>query len=116
MTISAVDPPKLEPVLYEQLLQLNDLSEIRSDSQNLLSPKAVEEASDRPKWTRLAAQSCQIPNEMYIETEASDNGCFYLAFSHDGKYLACALSEEYDYPILVYKVQACPTCNLRLKI
>lgn len=77
--------------------------DMRSDSQNLLSAKS-EEAVEQPKWTRHAAQSCQIPNDLYLETEACDNGCFYVAFSHDGKYLACALSDEYDYPILVYKV------------
>ncbi|XP_031776804.1 jouberin-like isoform X1 [Nasonia vitripennis] len=104
VSISAVEPPKVEPVFYDQLLQLNDPSEVRSDSQNVLSSKVEEEKTDRPKWTRLAAQSCQIPNESYLEAEASENGCFYVTFSHDGKYLACALSEEYDYPILVYKI------------
>lgn len=108
VSVSAIEPPKLEPVFYEQLaLHPDDLADHQGDSQKALSAgKPVEEVSEPPKWTRLAAQSCQIPNETYLETEASENGCFYVAFSHDGKYLACALSEEYDYPILVYKVRS----------
>ncbi|XP_058792514.1 uncharacterized protein LOC131664986 [Phymastichus coffea] len=104
VSISPIDPPKLEPVFSEQLLQLHDLSEVHSDSQNLHPVGKSEEVPEPPKWTRHAAQSCQIPNETYFETEAGDSGCFYVVFSNDGKYLACALSDDYDYPILVYKI------------
>jgi hypothetical protein len=106
----AVEPPKLEPVFYEQPLYLVNLAEPGDSSRQ--GPPSRLELPEPPKWTRLAAQSCQIPNETCLEIEASENGCFHLAFSNDGKYLACALSEEYDYPILVYKVRALPAAGI----
>ncbi|XP_053979832.1 jouberin-like [Hylaeus volcanicus] len=102
VTVTSIDPPKLEPVLYQQL-SLHDLSDVRSESQ-----KASTRTSDLielPKWTRLAAQSCKIPNEIMFETDVTENGCFFVAFSNDGKYLACGNSEEHDYPIVVYEVE-----------
>ncbi|CAB0041350.1 unnamed protein product [Trichogramma brassicae] len=103
----------------EQPLKIDDLTDLNNDeddnNKSGCRPTTLldEESSrmttmdglGRPKWTRHAAQSCQIPNDLAWETgEASERGCFALAFSHDGKYLACACSEEYDYPILVYKL------------
>ncbi|XP_076247325.1 uncharacterized protein LOC143187167 [Calliopsis andreniformis] len=102
VTVAAIDPPKLEPVFYQQL-SLHDLSEVLSEVQ-----KASARTSDSinlPKWTRLAAQSCKIPNESVFETDVSENGSFFVAFSNDGKYLACTLSEERDYPIVVYEIK-----------
>ncbi|XP_033209980.1 jouberin-like isoform X2 [Belonocnema kinseyi] len=101
VTVSAVDPPKIEPIYYEQLA-LNELSEVRSD---VLKP--LERTSDEislPKWSRLTAQSCKIPNDLLFETEIFENGSFYLAFSNDGKLLACTTSEDYDFSIIVYKI------------
>ena len=86
--------------MSEHPLQLPDFSETAPTT-----PRVEESTQELAKWTRLAAQACQVPNEPYLETEAGENGCFYVAFSHDGKLLACALSEEYDYPIVVYKVR-----------
>lgn len=57
-----------------------------------------------PKWTRLTAQSCKVPNDIFFETDISENGCFYVAFSNNGKYLACSFVEDQDYPIVIYKV------------
>lgn len=105
MSVFPVDPPKVESIVFEQLLQLNDQSENLSAQTTEEQQQQQQQQESAPKWTRHAAQSCQIPNETYMETEASDNGCFYVAFSNNGKYLACVLSEEYDYPILVYKVR-----------
>ncbi|CAL7943597.1 unnamed protein product [Xylocopa violacea] len=102
VTIMSIDPPKLEPIFYRQL-SLHDLSNSHNESQ-----KASIRTSDSinlPKWTRLAAQSCKIPNEIFFETDTSENGCFYVAFSNDGKYLACSFSEEHDYPIVIYEVE-----------
>lgn len=101
VTVTAIDPPKLEPVLYQQL-SLNDLSDVRSESQKVST--RTTDSINLPKWTRLAAQSCKIPNESVFETDVSENGCFFVAFSNDGKYLACSLSEEQDYPIIIYEV------------
>ncbi|XP_011499272.1 PREDICTED: jouberin-like [Ceratosolen solmsi marchali] len=99
VSLSGVEPPKLEPVFYEQPLHLEDVGGSREGSR---VPEETEPPP--PKWSRPATQTCQIPNESFVEFEASENGCFHLAFSNDGKYLACVLSEEHDYPILVYKV------------
>lgn len=107
VTITSVPSSKRESVVYQQL-SLNDLlDDSHNDSQRRLSTerRTSESTIGLPKWTRLAAQSCKIPNEKMFETEASENGCFYVAFSNDGKYLACVHSEEYNYPIVVYEVR-----------
>ncbi|XP_020295937.1 jouberin-like [Pseudomyrmex gracilis] len=104
VTVTSVPLPKLEPVLYQQL-SLNDLSDTRSDLHDI-SMRNTSDSIGLVKWTRLAAQSCKIPNEKMFETEASENGCFYIAFSNDGKYLACVHSEEHAYPIVVYEVKS----------
>ncbi|XP_034190178.2 uncharacterized protein LOC117608732 [Osmia lignaria lignaria] len=102
ITLASIEPPKLEPVFYQQL-SLHDLSKASNETQ-----KTSVRSSDLinlPKWTRLAAQSCKIPNETIFETDTSENGCFYVVFSNEGKYLACSFSEEHDYPIIVYEVE-----------
>ncbi|XP_078039789.1 uncharacterized protein LOC144471534 isoform X2 [Augochlora pura] len=104
VTIMSIDPPKLEPVLYQQL-SLNELSlsDARSEPQKVLSH--TSNSIDLPKWSRLSAQSCKIPNEITFETEISENGCFVAAFSNNGKYLACCHSEEHNYPVIVYEIE-----------
>ncbi|XP_011268050.1 jouberin [Camponotus floridanus] len=106
VTVTSVPSSKQESVLYQQL-PLNDLFDDSHDSQRRLSTerRTSESTIGLPKWARLAAQSCKIPNEKMFETEASENGCFYVAFSNDGKYLACVHSEEYNYPIVVYEIE-----------
>lgn len=108
VTVTSIPSSKHESVLYQQL-PLNDLlDDERNDSQRRPSTErhTSESTIALPKWARLAAQSCKIPNEKMFETEASENGCFYVAFSNDGKYLACIHSEEYNYPIVVYEVRS----------
>ncbi|KAG5326522.1 AHI1 protein, partial [Acromyrmex heyeri] len=103
VTVTSIPPPKLESVLYQKL-PINDLlDESQNDLRDL--SKRTSESIGLPKWARLAAQSCKIPNEKMFETEVSERGCFYVAFSNDGKYLACVHSEEYYYPIVVYEVE-----------
>lgn len=101
VTAKSINQPKLEPVLYRQL-SLYDLSNTRNESRGM--SVHTSNPMNLPKWTRLAAQSCKIPNEIFFETDIGENGCFYIAFSNDGKYLACCFSEEHDYPIVVYEV------------
>ncbi|XP_035728336.1 jouberin-like [Vespa mandarinia] len=103
VTVTSINPPKLEPVLYQQL-SFDDILDIGNESHKLSVQSS--ELINLPRWTRLAAQSCKIPNEKYFETEISENGCFFLAFNNDGKYLACVFSEEYDYPIIVYEIES----------
>ena len=93
----------MKPIYYEQLT-FNEISDVKSD---VNVEKAIQKSSDEislPKWSRLTAQSCKIPNELLFETEVSSNGSFYLAFSNDGKFIAITASEEYEFPITVYKV------------
>ncbi|XP_067206796.1 jouberin-like [Linepithema humile] len=104
VTVTSVPPPKCEPVLYQQLPLHEILGDTRNDSR--IPSTRTSDSIGLPKWARMAAQSCKIPNERMFETETSENGCFYVAFSNDGKYLACAHSEEYNYPIVVYEVES----------
>lgn len=101
VTVTSIDSPKLESIFYRQL-SLRDVSNIRNESQRI--SVQTSESINLPKWTRLAAQSCKIPNEIFFETDIGENGCFYVAYSNNGKYLACCFSEEHDYPIIVYEV------------
>ncbi|XP_031364709.1 jouberin-like isoform X2 [Apis dorsata] len=101
VTIKSIDPPKLEPVLYQQL-SLHYLSNACNESQKIHTSDNI----NLPKWTRLTAQSCKVPNDIFFETDISENGCFYVAFSNNGKYLACSFVEDQDYPIVIYKVEA----------
>ncbi|XP_014609981.1 PREDICTED: jouberin-like [Polistes canadensis] len=103
VTVTSIDPPKLEPVFYQQL-SFDDILDIGKESHKLSVQSS--ELINLPKWTRLAAQSCKIPNEKCFESEISENGCFFLAFNNDGKYLACVFSEEYDYPLVVYEIES----------
>lgn len=91
----------MEPILYGQL-SLHNLSDVHNESQKI--PNHASDSINLPKWDRLGAQSCKIPNEVLFETEIGENGCFCIAFSNDGKYLACGFSEEHDYPIVIYEV------------
>ncbi|XP_076280813.1 uncharacterized protein LOC143209283 [Lasioglossum baleicum] len=104
VTIMSIDPPKLEPVLYQQL-SLNELSlsDTRIEAQKV--PSHTSSSMDLPKWSRLSAQSCKIPNEITFETEISENGCFFVAFSNNGKYLACCHSEEHNYSVIAYEIE-----------
>ncbi|XP_012527686.1 jouberin isoform X2 [Monomorium pharaonis] len=102
VTVTSVSSPKFEPVLHQKL-PINDFFNDAQNSQGI--SKCTSESIGLPKWARLAAQSCKIPNEKMFETEVSEKGCFYVAFSNDGKYLACVHSEEYYYPIIVYEVE-----------
>ncbi|XP_044001616.1 jouberin-like [Aphidius gifuensis] len=103
VTVSSVDPPKLEPILYSQM----DLSDVINSPVESSLPSNInqQETINISRWTRLAAQSCKIPNEHYFQTETTENGCFYVVFSNNGKYLACANSEEYNYPIIIYNME-----------
>ncbi|RLU18046.1 hypothetical protein DMN91_010288 [Ooceraea biroi] len=103
VTITSVSPRKSEPVIYQQLPLDDFLDDTRSVSRG--PSTRTSESIGLPKWARLAAQSCKVPNEIMFETETSENGCFYVAFSNDGKYLACVHSEEYNYPIIIYEVE-----------
>lgn len=100
VTVASVEPPKLEPVFYGQLT-LDELSDEQTEPAKSIPHTEMINVS---RWSRLAAQSCKIPNELFFKTEASDNGCFYVCFSNNGKYLACVNCEEYDYPITVWKI------------
>ncbi|KAJ8687887.1 hypothetical protein QAD02_023682 [Eretmocerus hayati] len=123
VSISGVDPSLIESaVLYEQLtlsgdrVQASQSEPADSEAQQPLQKRktsiivGVKDEDEKieketSKWTRLAAQSCQIPNEQMLELEPGDLGCFCLAFSHDGKLLACGLADRYHYPIVVYEVE-----------
>ncbi|XP_063976623.1 jouberin-like [Diachasmimorpha longicaudata] len=98
-TITSVPPPKLEPVFYGHI-PVNDLPSPPFPQKSANTPEPIY----LPKWSRLAAQSCKIPNDLYFQTEVAENGSFHALFSTTGMYLASVVSEEYDYPIIIHKV------------
>ncbi|XP_046743128.1 uncharacterized protein LOC124409509 [Diprion similis] len=101
VTLKSVQPPVEDPVLYDRL-SLNELPEINDESCATLVKSS--DMLQLPKWTRLAAQSCKIPNNHLFQSETFENGCFYITFSPSGKYLACVGSEDGKYPIIIYAV------------
>lgn len=88
-----------DPILYERL-SLSEVPELEDEYSEKL--KKSSELLQLPNWKQLAAQSCKIPNNQLFESDIFGNGCFYVAFSNNGKYLACVGSEDDNHPIFVY--------------
>ncbi len=55
-------------------------------------------------WTRLTGQVCKVPNDLALSLPTGRMGCFVLAFSPDGKSLACGCHDRDSHPILVYEI------------
>ncbi|KAK3089926.1 hypothetical protein FSP39_007688 [Pinctada imbricata] len=55
-------------------------------------------------WSRLAGQTCRIPNNQLASLTTGSLGCFTIKFSHDGRSLACACQDKEQYPIIIYDV------------
>ncbi|XP_048514162.1 jouberin-like [Athalia rosae] len=109
VTLKSIEPPIVEPIVYERM-SCNDTPELVDESHGSL--RKSSDLLELPKWTRLAAQSCKIPNNHLFESENFENGCFYLTFSNNGKYLACIGCEENNYPIVIYSI---PDGNLHVQ-
>lgn len=52
------------------------------------------------KRRRLPEEPCQIPTKILYKFQSSKFGCFKLAFSHNGKYLAAACTQENSKTII----------------
>ncbi|XP_067938585.1 jouberin-like isoform X2 [Watersipora subatra] len=64
-----------------------------------------ETSEDAPsKWSKLPGQMCRLPNSMLLNLPAGKMGCLVLAFSNDGRYLACGCHDKTAYPILIYEI------------
>lgn len=46
------------------------------------------------RWRKLPTEGCKIPNSLAKKFEASEMGCWRLAFSHNGKYLAAGCTDS----------------------
>ena len=73
------------------------------DAQDL-SKDYLDKQKKLAKWRRLPSESCQIPNSLAKKFDASESGCWRLAFSHNGKYLAAGCTDSKTV-IRVYNVE-----------
>jgi jouberin len=62
-----------------------------------------EKAKRVLRRSRGSGEACLVPDTVSARIPCG-NGCFALAFSHSGKYLAAACREDHQYPIRIYEV------------
>lgn len=69
---------------------------------------ATRDASDNERitiWSKSVTETCKIPNKCLTEFDSYDEGCLVMRFSHDGKFLACAVKNEEFYCVVVFSVR-----------
>lgn len=52
------------------------------------------------KRRRFPGETCEIPNKILYKFQTSKFGCFKMAFSHNGKYLAAACTQDNSKTII----------------
>ncbi|XP_078255883.1 jouberin isoform X2 [Rhinoraja longicauda] len=56
------------------------------------------------KWTKLPGQVCRIPNQLLLSFRGGHIGCFFIAFSNDGRSLAASCADRNGHFIVVYEI------------
>jgi len=112
-----ISPPKRKLVQYPSLTAferevgggVEELEAQAAAPQNMkvkeeLDPEAVARAKRLARWRRLYSEACQLPNKLAYKFSASKLGCWRLAFSNSGKYLAASCIDE-ESTIKVFQVE-----------
>ena len=58
-------------------------------------------------WSHLPSQSCKIPNHCKLTLPTATRRCFTVKFSNSGLHLACSMTADEKYIIIVYSVCVC---------
>ena len=64
------------------------------DDEEELAKKLLLIDQNKPRWQRAADEPCYLPIAMQQRLPASEMGCFTLAFSHTGLWLAAGCSNQ----------------------
>ncbi|XP_062592731.1 jouberin-like isoform X1 [Saccostrea cucullata] len=118
VTIKGIQPPRdVEPALMRSMFATQEevghrtYTDLKKSTQ--WGEKKKGEHKSLSSWSRLAGQTCRIPNTLHATLPAGRKGCFMLRFSHDGRSLACACNDRDQYPIFIYEV---PSFELKGKL
>lgn len=83
-------------------LSYNELqSELKRSS---VPSKSDIEKLELLKWTKLPGQVCRIPNQLLLSFRGGHIGCFFIAFSNDGRSLAASCADRNGHFIVVYEI------------
>lgn len=69
-----------------------------------LDAEALARAKRLTSWRRLYGEPCKPPNKLAFKLQTCALGCFRLAFSHNGKFLAAACTDK-DTVIKIFQVE-----------
>ncbi|XP_023210818.1 jouberin-like [Centruroides sculpturatus] len=86
--------------------------------QNVTSSNSHSDSPKKPLlqpelWTRIAGQTCKIPNQIFIASQVSAFGCNAIRFSHSGRELVYGCSLENGHYIILHEI---PSGTLRNQI
>lgn len=62
-------------------------------------------------WTRIAGQTCKIPNQIFISSQVSAFGCNAIKFSHSGRILVYGCSLENGHYIMLHEIPSGTLCS-----
>ncbi|KAL3869318.1 hypothetical protein ACJMK2_042012, partial [Sinanodonta woodiana] len=114
VTLKGITPPdSIEPAARSMFATQAEMARMTyHDLQQSLNMSKKREPTYKimSSWSRLAGQTCRIPNTLYMTLQAGKKGCFVVRWSHDGRCLACACHDKEGYPILLYEI---PSGTLR---
>lgn len=100
--IQTMDPPKsvFEVEKGEDFKKTLARLHRREDEQNIVEEEISEQDKVLFKRRRLPEEPCQVPNKILYKFQTAKFGCFKLAFSHNGKYLAAACTQDNSKTII----------------
>lgn len=70
-----------------------------------IDAESLERAKRLMKWRRFYQEECKMPNKLIFKLPSSKLGCWRLAFSHSGVYLAAACTDDDETVIKIYQIE-----------
>lgn len=107
VTVSSVTDKSVLSTLYvDQVSAQNPALSHYIDSvvHDSVASNQADVKDTKPTWSRAPGQMCKIPKTPSFEIPTPELGCLLMAFSSDGRNLACGCVGKSSYPILVYSI------------
>ncbi|XP_069743354.1 jouberin isoform X3 [Narcine bancroftii] len=100
-----VNPSVRSMMVFQQEQGTISYNELQSELTRASVPSNQDaEKLELLKWTRLPGQVCRIPNQLLLSFRGGHIGCFFIAFSHDGRSLAASCADRSGHFIVVYEI------------
>ncbi|XP_051880843.1 jouberin [Pristis pectinata] len=100
-----VNPSVRSMMVFQQEQGTISYNELQSElTRASVSSNLDIEKLELLKWTRLPGQVCRIPNQLLLSFRGGHIGCFFIAFSHDGRSLAASCADRNGHFIVVYEI------------